>query len=260
MVRIKGRIMKTRLNEHPIKAYARKMLREGNIEEAEASLACKDQVDSLSDMVEEISKMENDQLPKLIEKIRGTYGQEQAEAYQQTASAVFSELLNVVKEKKTTLEQAVLVLTGDAQNVPDQKTDLNLPDEEEAQIPDEDEGDLSGEFEPPSKKAPPSPLGRAPRLPAAESRVFNKKLAEAKIIALNQALRETNKQKFPLKAKRLAEELRRVATQAIKEAAKATNNKKSSKEMMKPVTVKKRIENKKKVTSKKSQDKKPIKK
>jgi len=237
--------MKTRLNEHPVKTYARKMLREGNIEEAEASLACKDQVDSLADMVEELSKMDNDQLPKLIEKIRGTYGQEQAEAYQQTASAVFSELLNVVKEKKSALEQAVLVLTGDAQSVPGNKTQMDFPEDgEEAPIPD-DGDDLDGEFEPSAgSKAPPSPLGRAPRLPAAESRKFNKSLAEAKIVALHNALKETNEKKFPLRAKRLAEELRRVATQAIKEAAKdvkikndakAINDKKTSKGMLKKV-------------------------
>ena len=213
--------MKQRLNEHPVKTFARKMLREGEIENAESALAAKDQVDRLQDMVEELGKMNNEELPKLVDKIRASFGSEQSTAYQQAASAILSELLGVVSEKKSALEQAVLVLTGDAQEVPGPKTELDLPDDEEtAPIPDED--DLDGEFEPSGKQSsPPSPLGRAPRLPAAESRKFNKKLAEAKIIALSKALKETNEKKFPIKAKRLAEELRRVATEAIKEASKA---------------------------------------
>ena len=66
--------MKKRLNEHPVKTYARKMLREGEVENAESILACKDQVDRLQDMVEELGKMTNEELPKLVDKIRGSLG------------------------------------------------------------------------------------------------------------------------------------------------------------------------------------------
>jgi len=233
--------MKKKLTENPIKKYARQMLREGEIENAEAALAAKDQVDRLQDMVEELSKMNNEELPKLVDKIRGSIGGEQASAYQQAASGVFSELLSAASEKKTALEQAVLVLTGDAQAEQGPKTELGLPDEGEDVL-----GDEATDFEPESEgdEPVPSPLGRAPRLPAAESRKFNKALSEAKIVALSQALKATNEKKFPLRAKRLAEELRRVATIAIKEEAKAVkmqndakaeNVAKSSKKMMKPV-------------------------
>jgi hypothetical protein len=233
--------MKKRLIENPIKRYARQMLREGNIEEAEASLAAKDISDRIQDMVENVGKMVNDELPKLVDKIRATYGQEQAVTYQQSANGLLSELLSTLTEKKSALEQAVLVLTGDAQaEQGGPKTDLDLADDTSGeQMGDEETPDLD-DFSPDSgKKAPPAPLGRAPRLPAAESRAFNKKLSEAKIIALKQALDETDERKFPVRARRLAEELKKVAIQAIKEAAREVNVKKTSKEMMKPVSKKK---------------------
>jgi hypothetical protein len=233
--------MKKKLTENPIKKYARQMLREGEIENAEAALAAKDQVDRLQDMVEELGKMNNEELPKLVDKIRGSIGSEQATAYQQAASGVLSALLATVSENKTILEQAVLVLTGDAQAVPGAKTELGLPDEGEDVL-----GNEETDFEPEAEgdEKVPTPLGRAPRLPAAESRKFNKALSEAKIVALKKALDETDKKKFPVRARRLAEELRRVATIAIKEEAKAIkvkndakaeNVEKSSKGMMKPV-------------------------
>ena len=58
--------MKKKLTENPIKRYARQMLREGEIENAEAALAAKDQVDRLQDMVEELGKMSNEELLNLV--------------------------------------------------------------------------------------------------------------------------------------------------------------------------------------------------
>jgi hypothetical protein len=214
--------MKKQLTENPIKRYARQMLREGEIENAESALAAKDQVDRLQDMVEELGKMNNEELPKLVDKIRGSFGSDQATTYQQAASSVLSELLTIVAEKKSALEQAVLVLTGDAQAEPGVKTELGLPDESGEDIVGDEESDFSPETG--SSAKVPSPLGREPRLPASESRKFNKKLTEAKIVALKKALDDTDTKKFPRRARRLAEELRRVATIAIKEESKSFMN------------------------------------
>ena len=218
--------MKKILKENRIKRYARHLLREGEVESAESILACKDQVDRLQDSIEEIGKMVNDELPKLIDKIRATFGLDQADKYQQTANTILSDLLTVLKEKKTALEQAVLVLTGDAREEGGPQTDLGLP--EEPETGEDVSGNELDDFAPKPGKTAASPLGREPRLPAEESRkLFNKKLSDAKIVALQSALNETNVKKFPIKARRLAEELRRVVTIAIKEEAK--NVKKSSK-------------------------------
>lgn len=254
--------MKKTLKENPIKKAARRMLREGEIDSAEAALAAKDQVDRLQDMVEEISKMANEELPKLVDKIRSSFGGDKATAYQEAAGSVFSDLLNVAKEKRSALEQSVLVLTGDAQAEQGPKTDLNLPDEEgtEAEGGDEsadlDDADFMPDGGEELTKAP-APLGRETRLPAEESRSFNAALNRAKIVAIKEALDKTDSKKFPVRARRLAEELNRLAIVGIKEEAKkksdaktkvfgkyiphkktakkADNAEKTSKGMMKPV-------------------------
>ena len=212
--------MKKKITENLIKKYARRMIAEGEMENATSALAAKDLVDRLQDIVSEIGKMANDELPSLIDSIRSSFGAEAADGYQQTANSVLSELLDIVKEKKSTLENATLVLTGDAS--PEGGSDLNLPDDGEATSP---EGDLdldlgTGPKGGEEKMAVKNPLGRETRLPAEESRKFNKALTEAKIAALDKALKKTNTKKFPVRAKRLAEELRRIVTIAIKEEAK----------------------------------------
>jgi IMP dehydrogenase/GMP reductase len=138
-------------------------------------------------------------------------------------------LLDSVKEKKTELENATLVLSGDA--TADTSSDLTLPDDESGEdVPEMDSDALDNDFAEPSKTK--NPLGREQRMPAKESlrRKFNKKLNEglaeskkmlnAKIIAISEALKKTDKKKKPIVAKRLAEALRSLVTEAIKKEAK----------------------------------------
>lgn len=196
---------------------ARKMLREGEIDKSEASLAALDQVDRIQDFISDVSKMSNDELPSVIDSIRASFSQEQAESYQSTASSVFNDLLNTLKDKKSELENALLVLTGDSTQQEAPKTELNLPGEsEEGKEPE------SSEFEPEKRNKvnkPIPPLGREQRIPTEEARIYNKKLTEAKIVALKKALDKINEKKFPVKAHRLYEELKYIVTKAIKEEA-----------------------------------------
>jgi len=205
---------KKKLNENRIKTQIRRIILEGEMENAEAALAAKDLVDRLQDIVVELGKMSNDELPHLVDAIRSSFGTDAATQYQQSAASIIDGFLGVAKEQKNALENATLVLTGDATD--SSMSNLGLPNEEgdaaEA-LPAE-----SGE-EPEEKEAEEAnPLGRQTRIPT-----------EAKIIALHRALSETDKRKNPLKARRLAEEIRRVATQAIKEEAKAKAKSKGKK-------------------------------
>ncbi|VVC05569.1 Uncharacterised protein [uncultured archaeon] len=204
--------MKRKLTENPIKKYARKMLKEGSVDTAEVVLACKDQVDSIQDFVEKLSKMLNDELPKLVDRIRSTFDEGKAVEYQGTVNGILSPLLDTVKQTKSDLEQTVLELTGEETSIGGPKTDLNLPEEPENEQPEE--LDLSKE-EPEEH----NPMGRERRLPAKESQEFKKKLAEAKIRSLKKALDQTDEKKFPARKRRLAEELNRVAIKTIKEEA-----------------------------------------
>lgn len=210
--------MAKKLNENPIRKLVRNLLLEGELESSESILAAKDFVDRLQDMVVELGKMSNDELPHLVDSIRGSLGADQATTYQTTTGAALSELLDMVKLKKQDLENATLALAGES------PAEGMEPTNNELELPGEGEEELGGEdLLPDGEDGPtkPSPLGREPRIPTEESRSFNKKLSEAKIRAIDKALKETNVKKTPLRAQRLAEELRRLVTQAIKEEAKS---------------------------------------
>jgi hypothetical protein len=189
------------MKKNLLESRCRKLIIEGEMQNAEAALAAKDIVDRLLDIITDLGKMSNDELPALIDSIRGSFGQESAEAYQQTANQVLNDLLMTVKEKRAELEKATLVLTGDAS---DTGSDLALPSGEDEEIPS-DKDSLDGEDFGSDEAAP---LGR-------EARV-----REAKIIALKNALNEINKKKFPKQARRLAEEMNRLAIEGIKEDRK----------------------------------------
>ena len=63
-----------KITENVLKSRARRMLAEGEMENAEAALAAKDLVDRLQDSVEEFGKMCNEELPHLVDAIRSSFG------------------------------------------------------------------------------------------------------------------------------------------------------------------------------------------
>ncbi|MEY4334744.1 MAG: hypothetical protein RLZZ196_3494 [Bacteroidota bacterium] len=91
----------------------RRKLLEGNLEAAEVALAAKDMVDSLQNMIEDASKMLNEQLPPLIDTIRDQLGQEQADSYQGMSSGALQTLLDNLKSARESLDQGARLLAGD---------------------------------------------------------------------------------------------------------------------------------------------------
>lgn len=175
---------KTTVKESLLKLRAKKYIAEGEMQNAEAALAAKDLVDRLQDTVEEVSKMANEELPHLIDAIRGAFGDDKATAYQSAANDVLSSLLDEVKEKKSSLENATLVLTGDAQPEAAGAPGLELPDGEgeDLDIGDGEDDELAkGAADDLGADEKPAPLGRAVRPEATESRKNRKKqVTEAK--------------------------------------------------------------------------------
>ena len=68
-------------------------LTESEIAKSGAILAAKDIVDSFQDMLEDISKMQNEQLPALLDTIRDQIGQPQADAFKGTVTPILQELV-----------------------------------------------------------------------------------------------------------------------------------------------------------------------
>ena len=150
------------LKESVIMNRAKRMILEGEMENAEAALAAKDLVDRLQDMIEELGKMNYEELPHLIDAIRTSFGTEAADAYQAAAGAQLGGLLTMIGDAKGQLNNATLVLTGEEQPTPDEMGQVG--DEVSDALPsiaggDEDFAPEEGNEEEPEAE----PMGRGKR-------------------------------------------------------------------------------------------------
>jgi hypothetical protein len=107
-----------------------RMLTEGELGEAEVILAAKNITDAVQKMVEQASKIANEQLPALTVAIRDQIGMEQAEAYKNSVSQVVNELVTQLSGARDQLDTSVLALTGQAV-----QTDMAMPAADAGEAP-----------------------------------------------------------------------------------------------------------------------------
>lgn len=88
-------------------------LTESEIAKSGAILAAKDIVDSFQDMLEDISKMQNEQLPALLDTIRDQIGQPQADAFKGTVTPILQELVGSLQQARETADGAARTLAGE---------------------------------------------------------------------------------------------------------------------------------------------------
>jgi hypothetical protein len=86
---------------------------ESELGRSEAVLAAKDIVDSVQDMLEKISKVQNEQIPALIDTIRDQIGSEQAEAFKTSMSPTLADLYTALSTARETADTSVRVLSGE---------------------------------------------------------------------------------------------------------------------------------------------------
>lgn len=97
-------------------------LMESELGRSEAVLAAKDIVDSVQDMLEKISKIQNEQVPALIDTIRDQIGSEQAESFKTGISPMLADLYQALSTARETSDTAVRQLSGEQVAA----TDMNL--------------------------------------------------------------------------------------------------------------------------------------
>lgn len=88
-------------------------LMESELGRSEAVLAAKDIVDSVQDMLEKISKIQNEQVPALIDTIRDQIGSEQAETFKTSISPLLSDLYTALGSAREASDTAVRQLSGE---------------------------------------------------------------------------------------------------------------------------------------------------
>jgi uncharacterized protein YbcC (UPF0753/DUF2309 family) len=89
------------------------LITESEMAKAEATLAAKDMVDSIQDMLEKIGKMQNEQLPALLDTIRDQIGAPQAEAYKGAITPLLQQLWQTLNDGRSNADNAARALTGE---------------------------------------------------------------------------------------------------------------------------------------------------
>ena len=91
----------------------RQQLVEGEVGNAEVLLAAKDMVDSVQDAIEKVGKMQNEQLPHLLDSIRDQIGSEQAEAFKNAVGTTLDTLMQNLQSAREGVDNGVRVLSGE---------------------------------------------------------------------------------------------------------------------------------------------------
>ena len=109
------------------KAVKESILSEDEVNQAESMMAAKDMVDSIQGMLEDVSRMLNEQLPPLTDNIRGNMGGEKADAFSSSAMSTLNTLLAAVQQARTSMDGAVRGLSGEAAPIemPDAGMDMD---------------------------------------------------------------------------------------------------------------------------------------
>jgi len=113
----------TWLEEH------RTQLNEGEVANAEVLLAAKDMVDSVQDAIEKVGKMQNEQLPQLLDSIRDQIGSEQADGFKNAVGTTLDTLMQNLQTAREGVDNGVRILSGEAVDQP-----MALPGDEPAAV------------------------------------------------------------------------------------------------------------------------------
>lgn len=95
-----------------------RFITESEMAKSEAILAAKDVVDTLQDMLEKVSKLQNEQMPALVDTIRDQIGTEQAEQFKGTIGPVLSQLYDALGSGREQADTAARTLAGEQVDQP----------------------------------------------------------------------------------------------------------------------------------------------
>ena len=91
----------------------RTQLNEGEVANAEVLLAAKDILDSVQDTIEKVGKIQNEQLPQLLDSIRDQIGAEQADAFKNSVGSTLETLMSQLQDARSAVDGGVRVLSGE---------------------------------------------------------------------------------------------------------------------------------------------------
>jgi hypothetical protein len=108
-------MMEQMLSQHysDIRIQPRIVTENEEVEKSQVILAAQDLIDQLQKMVEQISKMNAEELPAVVSGISNEIGTSESEAYNQSVSEALTTLLAAVTTAKGSLTSSLGVITGE---------------------------------------------------------------------------------------------------------------------------------------------------
>jgi hypothetical protein len=89
---------------------------ESEMAKSEAILAAKSMVDEIQDMLEKISKMQNEQMPALLDTIRDQISSEKAEGFKGAIAPILKSLYDTLSQGRESADSAARVLAGEQES------------------------------------------------------------------------------------------------------------------------------------------------
>ena len=140
------------------------LIMESEMGKSQAILAAKDMVDSIQDMLEEVSKMQNEQMPALLDTIRDQIGMEQADAFKGAVEPLLANMVQQLSSARSTADDAARQLAGEQVAQPMGMGMAPLAGAPGMPAPDGTENDLdTDEFAATDAAAGPNVVGREKR-------------------------------------------------------------------------------------------------
>jgi hypothetical protein len=116
---------------------------ESEMGRSETVLAAKSMVDEIQDMLEKLSKMQNEQMPALIDTIRDQIGAEQADAFKGAMTPVLANLYQALTTSRESSDTAARALAGEQVEQPmDMGLGAEQPPSGELPPPEGEQSDL----------------------------------------------------------------------------------------------------------------------
>ena len=121
------------------------LIQESEMGRSQAILAAKDMVDSVQDMLEDVSEMANEQMPALLDTIRDQIGMTEAENFKASVGGILETLQAAISSSREQMDMAARALAGEQT---DQPMDMDMGPEADMAPPVEaGEVEVSDEFD-----------------------------------------------------------------------------------------------------------------
>ena len=137
------------------------LIQESEMGRSQAILAAKDMVDSVQDMLEDVSEMANEQMPALLDTIRDQIGMTEAENFKGSVGGILETLQAAISSSREQMDMAARALAGEQV---DQPMDMAV-DAQAGMAPPVEAGEVEvgDEFDATEPAAGPDAIGRATR-------------------------------------------------------------------------------------------------